>query len=113
DLVGDLDALEVDLLGLSGRGKTSVERGGYPGEAGGIGQRHAFAQRRDGDEPVERPAVEVMPAEPGRQPPADRALARAARAVDRHDWHARGRHRPPSASIRKPAAAATARKFGN
>ena len=40
---------------------------------------------RDGHQPVQRTAVEQMPAAAARQQPRDRAFARAARSVDRDD----------------------------
>ena len=71
-------------------------------------------QRGERHEPIEGAAVEVVPAELLRQHPADRPLARAARAVDRDDGSGRRAHAPspPGRYLQTRRRVATSRKFG-
>ena len=61
------------------------ERGRHAGQAFGVVQRHPPAKRGPGDDAIERPAVEQPPAQALRDAGRDRALAGAARSVDRDD----------------------------
>ncbi len=81
----NLRVVEVDPLQLSGRSETHVEVRREGGQPVRIGEIDPFAQRGQSHEPVQRAAIEVMPAQGCGQLAADRALAGAAGAVDRDD----------------------------
>ena len=54
--------------------------------ARGVVRGHPLPGARQRDQPVQRPAVEQVPAERDRDPAGDRALAGAAGTVDGDDW---------------------------
>ena len=87
ELPGDVPALEQDAVPTH----LQIDAFGKVREAADVARREAPAGRGKTDRPVDRPAVEPVPAEPLGNPPADLALARCVGAVDADDGDAHSR----------------------
>ena len=114
-LVADVGAVEKHALAGRGRREPHVQGRRPPRPSPRCRRsRRRRLQRRERDEPIQGAAVEVVPAELLREQPADRALARAARAVDRDHRRGAPRHCAVLAvDVEADAARATSRKLGN
>src|SRR6185312_6312820 len=107
--LGDVPARQQDLLATIGtHAEGHLHGGGNPGVALDIGRVQALVGARVGHQTVERTAVQEVPADDLRDPPADRAFTGTTRPVDRDDRRRLGH----GISICSPAERAMSRKPG-
>src|SRR5690606_18674785 len=112
--LGDVLTFQHDAHALAALGgiELHVQVSGQHLEGFLIGEIDPMVARSKGEQPVQRPGIEKLPAQLRREQCRDRALAGATRSIDGNDRNLAD-HEAPSTETRMPARSANARKLGN